>query len=398
MSIEVIIGDKEILDKFSESKEYANATNKIKDAGDFSKLTDDIAKAAILVDKGVGKGGSLSKAEKDFLSAVDTAIDDARARAAEEAGRLGGLKGKARWANAIRGGKLVLTFAGAAAAIAGLAATPFTAGVSTVAGCVGLAKAAVSIGKQMADIASTAEKMANGIAKDLNTLKKQYSVWLKQPEVAANGGVSNKMGMAELAKSGLNALTPVYVTTIKSVKDDAGTYEEKIDNMEVRVDNLADNLTDQLNKQALAIKQFKSLQTLGRDALNDKETKLLIGTLSLLEKSKKDVVKLIKVIQVQNKRVSLNRKNAKALNKQLKAIEIKNPLWSNVGIVIFEVTASVAFTLAGNVNAPDPYKFAKPAMDIISALDTTSTALQDAESMASSLSDEYKKKKAKIKA
>lgn len=396
-SIEVIIGAKEILDKFSESKDYSNASAKIKDAGDFAKLTKAIADAVKAADVSVGKGVSVDKAQKVFESKVVEAIGESVARATKEAARLGGLKANARWANVKRGGRLVLSLAGAAAAIAGLALTPFTGGVSTVAGCIGLAKAGVLIGKQLADIASSAEMMANGIAKDLNTLKKQYDNWLKNPEVKKAGGVSNKMGMAELAKSGLNALAPTLLTTINSVKGDAGTYDEYINNLEVKSDNLADNLDSWLKEQLVADKAFKALETDTKSVLTDKEFGVLKKTIIKLNKSKATVTALITAVGKLNKRVANNRKNAAALNKQIKGIASKNPLWSDVGIVLFETTASVAFTLAGNVNAPDPYQFAKPVMTVVGAIDTSLTALQDAEALGNGLHDAVKKRKSKYK-
>lgn len=396
-AIEVIIGDKEILDKFPESKDYSNAAIKIKREGDFDKLTDEIAAAAQAVDVSIGKGTALASAQKVFEKAVDKAISGAADRATTEAARLGGLRAKSKWASIKRGGKLVLTFAGATAAIAGLALTPFSFGVSTVAGAVGLAKSAVSIGKQVADIASTAEMLANGIAKDLNTLKTQYDKWLKDPAVKKAGGVSNKMGMAELAKSGVNALAPTLITTINSVKQDAGTYDESIDRLEVRADKLADNLTDLMKKQNEADKHYKKLGVDAKDALSDKEFQVLKGLIKKLNTSQNNVTGLIKVVGAQNKRVDANRKSAKALNKQIKQIASKNPLWSDVGIVLFEATASVAFTLAGSVNAPDPFKFAQPAMKVVDILDKTLTAAQDAESLANGLKDSVEKRKKKVK-
>lgn len=391
LSLAVIIDSKEVLKQFSEKKEYVNQSQKIKDAGDFGKLVSDIAVALKTADKNVGNGSKLAAEQKKMDGAIEDAISDCIDRATAEAARLGKLKKKAAWANVKRAGKLVLAIGGAAASVAGLAMTPFTLGVSTVAGCLGLAKASVEIGRQLADIASTAEMMANGIAKDLNTLKKQYDKWLRDPEVKKAGGVSNKVGMAELTKRGVNALAPTMITTLKSVKDDVGTYDEKIDNLEVKADKLGDNLSDWLAKQREADKAFKEIQKLGRDSLSDTEFKLLTKILGNIDKITKRVDKIIKEMIKLNARVKKNRTNSSKLAKELKAISVKNPVWSEVGSAIFEVTASVAFSLAGNVNAPDPYKCAKTAADIINAVDLTREQIQQTVDLAENLRDAHKK-------
>lgn len=395
LDIEVIIDDAEILNKFSDSQEYANASQKIKDAGDFDQLTTEIANAIKTADANVGKGKSASDEQKRVEKAVETAIAQAVVRAAAEAGRLGKLSAKVKWAKAKRGGKIVLLVGGIAGGIAGLALTPFTAGVSTVAGCLALAKSAVTLGRELADVASTAEMMANGIAKDLNTLKKQYLQWLQDPRVKEAGGVSNKMGMAELAKSGVNALLPTMITTINSVKSDADTYVEKIDNLENKADQLADNLTKWIKKQEEADKIYKEIAKLGRDALNETETKLLLGTLKKLESSKQTIMELISKVQNQNTRVKKNRTLADALNKQVKLLDEKNPTWSKVGIVLFESTAGVAFALAGNINAPDPFQFAQSTMKIIGPIGTTKDSLEQAYALCTGLKDAVEKRKKK---
>lgn len=395
LGVEVIIDDAEILDKFPESKEYANASQKIKDAGDFDLLTTEIANAIKTADANVGKGKSVSDEQKVFEKAVDTAIAEAVVRAAAEAGRLGKLRAKVGWAKVKRAGKIVLLVGGIAGGIAGLALTPFTAGVSTIAGCLALAKSAVTLGKELADVASSAEMMANGIAKDLNTLKKQYFQWLQDPRVKEAGGVSNKMGMAELAKSGVNALLPTMITTINSVKGDAGTYVEKIDNLEDKADRLADNLTEWIKKQEVADKIYHEIAKLGRDALNDTETKLLLGTLKKLESTKQAIMDLINKVQTQNARVKKNRTDAAALNKQIGLLDEKNPTWSKVGIVLFETTAGVAFALAGNINAPDPYKFAESAMKIVGPLGTAKDSLEQAHALCTGLKEAVEKRKKK---
>ena len=392
LSLAVLIDDKEILAQFPEGKEYTNQAQKIKDAGDFGTLVSDIAAALKTADKNVGKGASVDAQQKAFEKAIEQAISDCIDRATTEAGRLGKLKGKARWANIKRAGKLTLAVAGAAAAITGLALTPFTVGVSTIVGCIGLAKAGVEIGHQVADIAATAEMMANGIAKDLNSIKKQYGKWLSDPEVQAAGGVSNKMGMAELTKRGVNALAPTMITTLKSVKEDVGTYDDKINNLEVKADDMGSNLSKWLDQQQKAEQAFKDIQKLGRDELDDKETKILTKILGGIDKSTKKIDGIIKDVIKLNARVKKNSTLSSKLAGELKAISVKNPLWSDIGSALFEVTTSVAFSLAGNINAPDPYLFASQAANIINAVDLAREQIQQLESLAGDLRDAYKRR------
>ena len=397
LSVEVIISDKEILSNFPADSNFTNQAQKIKDAGDFDKCVEVIAADLKVVDKNVGDGKSLAAKKKILQDVINKAIYAAAERATEEAGRQGNLKGKAKWAKIKQGGTLTLAFAGAAAGMASLALTPFTFGVSTVAGCIGLTKSSLEIARQLRDIARTAEMMADSVAKDLNTLEKQYSKWLKNPQVKETGGVSDKMGMAELAKRGLNALAPTDLKTLKSVRSDVDTYGKKVDELEVKANNLGDNLDKWLRQQEEATNAFKKIQELGKDALPDKEFKQLLAILRNIEKTTKEVSTIITSVthpkRGLNARVAKNQKECKRLSKEIESINIKNPRWSEIGGAIFEVSASVANTFAASINAPEAVRQAKATLDVIGAIDTAREQMQQTSDLADNLKDAITKQK-----
>jgi len=95
--------------------------------------------------------------------------------------------------------------------------------------------------------------------------------------------------------------------------------------------------------------------------------------------------------------VKKNRTDAAALNKQIKMLDEKNPTWSKVGIVLFEATAGVAFSIAGNVNAPDPYKFAESTMKIVGPISTAKDSLEQVYALSTGLKDSVEKRKKKVK-
>lgn len=389
LSLEVILDSKEVRARFPIGKEHIDPTPKIKAAGDLGRLVADIADALKVADRNVGKGRKVADEQKRFEKKVDRAIGECVVRATGEAARLGKLKRNARWANVKRGGGLVFTGVSAVGGVVGatttgVALTAATSGAAIAVGitsiavsCVGLVKSAIDISKQIVDIASSAEIMAKRIALDLKIIEKTYKKWLKSTEVKNAGGVSKALGSGEFLARGFNNLVGPVIPTLKRVKGDVGTFDEKINNLEVNAGKLAEKITAFLAQQNKANGELKKLKKLGRDALSDKELNLRKMILVSIEKSSKQVDTTIKGVINLNKRVKVNRIKFKELDKQLKKISKSKPLWSDIGSALVEATSGLLTGAAVGVADVATGGGIKSIADLAHTIFTTTTDTLD---------------------
>jgi hypothetical protein len=380
--LEIVINDKDILKKFPDDKEYANQAQKIKDKADFGGLIDDVAKAIKAANTKAADPAKLDDAKKDLQDDIDKAIKACALRATDEAGRQGKLKGEARWANIKSGLKLTLTGIGVATGATAIALTPLTFGVSTIAGCVALSKSVVELGKQIATIGSEVETLADRVGTNVKEMKKGYDKWLSDPAVQAAGGVSNKIGLAEFGKRGLNAIAPTWVTTIKSVKEGVEACDQKVNNIEVRANDMGAKLSKIIQDQGKADKSLKDFikeaSKPQADALTNQELKALTAMVVQLDSLEKKTDELIDKVTALNARVSSNRTVVHKLEKEIGSIDSKNPIWSDVASALFETTASVGYMFLASSGAPEPFEFAKEAAEIV---EKTHKAIEVAEIM-----------------
>ena len=349
------------------------------------------------MDANVGKGKPLAKQEELFLKFVDKAIEDCRKRAMKVAAAQGHLPNQVKWARVKTGGKLVLTAAsgvssavGVTVAGVGVATATFGAGsivaiTSIVVSCIGLAKTAVDLGKQIADIASTAEMMANGITKDLNFISKSYSKWLKKD------GVSHALGAGELVGRAINTVIGDVVPTLKRVSDDVDTFDEKIDSIELRANKLAGKISEYLTNQKVANEKYKNIKNLGRDALSKDEFDMLLKCLKIIDKTAKSVNSTIESVIKMNKRVKTNRTKFKALDKQLKKITLKKPLWSEISSALVDVTSGLLVGAALGVADLATGGGVKTVVDIAEFIRSTATDIVDNAEALKSYNEDLKK-------
>ncbi len=203
--VEVILSDAKLLSKIPADLDDADLAAKIVEAGNFSQVVTDIATAIDSFGAQIDKGKlTVDEAEQALDAVLVDAVDSARDRAAAEAGRVLSLKGDVRWIRVKRTGNLVLTGVGIAAGITGLALTPLTFGVSTVAGGIGVLQAAIKMGNQIYEAAAEAEELVADLAGRIKTLAEAYEGWSK-----------DQVGASETAKTAANTLLPTDLQTIK---------------------------------------------------------------------------------------------------------------------------------------------------------------------------------------
>lgn len=382
LEIEVILTDAAILEKVPNDLDDAVLANEIREAASFQRLVQDIATALGKSAKLVRRGqADLAPATKDFNTAVDTAIAAAIERAAVPIQKYTKVKTSVRNYKIKSGVMLGLTLLGAASGVLGLALAPLTLGVSSIAGFVAVAKSGVAIRKQIVDLSAEAEQVANGLAKQLVTLKSQYETATK-----------NKVGAAELGKTLVNATMPVMITTIKGANDNCSLLEKKIESLKVKTHDVASNLGAQLTKQSEIQKNLRAFEKIAAPVLSSAELAFFGKLMGLIEKSTLSVTAGIESVDKLHGRFKKTETTHKALSTQLAVISSGEPTWAKVGEVIINLAASAGFLFSGKIDGADPYRVAELANEINERADQVLTSIDAAQTLAEGLVDFIEKK------
>ena len=382
LEIEVILTDAAILEKVPNDLDDAVLANEIREAASFQRLVQDIATALGKSAKLVRRGqADLAPATKDFNTAVDTAIAAAIERAAVPIQKYTKVKTSVRNYKIKSGVTLGLTLLGAASGVLGLALAPLTLGVSSIAGFVAVAKSGVAIRKQIVDLSAEAEQVANGLAKQLVTLKSQYETATK-----------NKVGAAELGKTLVNATMPVMITTIKGANDNCSLLEKKIESLKVKTHDVASNLGAQLTKQSEIQKNLRAFEKIAAPVLSSAELAFFGKLMGLIEKSTLSVTAGIESVDKLHGRFKKTETTHKALSTQLAVISSGEPTWAKVGEVIINLAASAGFLFSGKIDGADPYRVAELANEINERADQVLTSIDAAQTLAEGLVDFIEKK------
>ena len=227
--------------------------------------------------------------------------------------------------------------------------------------------------------------MANGITKDLNFISKSYSKWLKKD------GVSHALGAGELVGRAINTVIGDVVPTLKRVSDDVDTFDEKIDSIELRANKLAGKISEYLTNQKVANEKYKNIKNLGRDALSKDEFDMLLACLKIIDKTAKSVNSTIESVIKMNKRVKTNRTKFKALDKQLKKITLKKPLWSEISSALVDVSSGLLVGAALGVADLATGGGVKTVVDIAEFIRSTATDIVDNAEALKSYNEDLKK-------
>lgn len=390
--LEIVINDKDILKKFPDDKEYANQSQKIKDKADFAGLIDEIAHAIKAANTKAADPAKLNEAKNDLQTAIEKAIQACAVRATDEAGRQAKLKGEARWANIKSGLKLTLTGVGVAAGATAIALTPFTAGVSTIAGCVALSKSVVELTRQIYTLGADLNTLTASAANDIKGMKNGYDQWLALLDKNKENPKSWEIGITEFGKRSANALLPTWVTTIKSVKEKVEACEQKCNNIEVKSNDIGEKLSKMLTEQGKADKAIEAFIKTVTKSITPKENEALVVLLKKLIATEKATGELIDDVMKLNKKVSAGQTAIANLAKDLKPIDAANPVWSKVASALFETTASAGYMFLAGSGAPEPFEFAKEIAEVAEKTHHVVELLEMSVNLGEGLEDAFKKK------
>ena len=365
IAIEVILTDPKVLKDAPADLDDGLLAAEMRDKASFATVVQDIATALQAAAAKVKKNPKDEPAATaQFKKDVDKAITDSLARAAEPIQRLAKVKTAYTSYKIMSGVKLTLTSVGAAAGIIGLALTPLTFGLTSVAGCIGIAKSAVSLGQQIGKLALDAEGLALKVSEDLVTLNKQYQ-----------NAKKTLVGVGELGKTLVNATLPTMVTTIKECSSDCEQVKNKIDGIEVKAHETAEKLGALLTEQAKMQKALRDFEKATKPTFTGAEATKVQKLIAAVDLTGPQVTGLIVKIGELNTRVKDTSTTHKKLAADVKTLAAKEPTWAKVGEVLINISAAAGFGLT-NINAPDAYAFVKTVSDIVQDIGYVESGLE----------------------
>jgi hypothetical protein len=390
--LEIVINDKEILSKFPDDEDFPNEAQKIKDAGDFSKLVGEIAKAVKEADENVGKGKDVNAEKKSLQEKIDHAVHECAVRATDEAGRQAKLKGQAKWASIKSGLKLTFNILGVATGATAIAVAPLTLGVSSIVGWLSLSKSLVELCTQIKALGSDLNTLTASAAADIKDMKKGYDQWLGLLDKNKVNAKSWEIGISEFAKRGMKALAPTWVTTIKSVKTKIESCEDKCRTIELNSNAMASKLgnifTAQTNAKAAVDKFVHGIA----GSITPQENDKLVSLLKDLIATEKSTESLINDVTALNEKVKEGIASIGKLSADLKPIDDANPTWSKVSSALFETAASAGYMFLASSGAPEPYDFVKEIAHINEDAKKSVEILKTTAELVEGLEDAFKKK------
>jgi hypothetical protein len=377
--LEVILSDDRVIKNVPNDLDDGHLAEEIRNAASFSTIIDDLADLLnSLPDMDEGA------ASKKFEAGMDKVIQDALARAAKPILELVKVRSDYTMYKVKKGATLTLAVAGVVASIVTLATTPFTGGVSTIAGCVGLAKSISTISAEVNKLALSAEGLINKVTGDISTLNKQY--------ITVSGTV---VGVGELGKTTVNSIIGPFFTTIKDTKTNCDQVVDKINSLVVKSHDQSQDLGGLLTEQSKMQKALSSFEQMNKGQLTPEEIKIFLQIQTQVEKTTGPIDKLIKGIPVLVQRVEKNKGAFIMLKRAIDFLAAKEPTWAKVGEVLIQTGASIGFIVAGNVNVPEPMEILKVAHTIGETASRVLEPLNIAKELAESLEEMVKKHKKK---
>lgn len=138
------------------------------------------------------------------------------------------------------GAKLVSTFVGMALSIAALstAATP-AAPATIIPAIIGLCSAAMSIGKQIADLAASAEEIEAEIMRNLSSIEVNYKDSKGKPRKKTYQAREFVTGFVSGMTGGAS---DIFIPSIKGLLDETGLHKSKLDGLEVTLHSMGNTI------------------------------------------------------------------------------------------------------------------------------------------------------------
>ena len=326
---------------------------KIRNAADAAQLKKDIAVAYRVAAVSIKEDpDNYDSANSKFEDAVQTAIQDATARASAEMNRLAKVRVAYRNYKIVSGVKLTAAIVGTAAGAASLAMAPFT-GPAMVVSAAGVLKGAKVIGDQIADLSMSGEEMIRELKRDVGNLQDRYSEW-------KGAGI----GTAEVGSTLVNAIAPTILPTIKRCASHCDTANSKIDGMETKASDLYIKLNNTLDAQQKADENIQNWIRDNKQAVTGNVKKSAVKLMGAMKSNREQVTALIGKITDLNSSVTKARTDLGKIDKQIKALSSREPTIAKFTEVFIEIGATVGFLTSANVGWPDAYQITETAKGV----------------------------------
>jgi hypothetical protein len=375
--LEIILSDDKVLKNVPAGLDNGLLAQKIHDRVGFASLIEDLAHLLKTVDK-----MEVDAAEAKFEAGMDEIIHKVLDRAAEPILELVKVRSEYRMYKVKKGATLALATGGVVASIASLAASPFTGGVSTVAGIIGLFKAVSTLMVEANNLAMGTEEFIGKVTEDLRTLYKQYK---KASETV--------VGVGEIAKVTANSLIGPWITTIKSAKEGCEQAESKNNGLIVKANDEAEKLGQVLTKQEVLYQQLRAYEESNKKLFSPEEVAALLKIQKGIETTAKSVQSLIEAVSKLHGRTEHNKGALVMLHSAMAQLAAKEPTWSKVGQMVAQVAVSAGLMIAGGVNVPEPMECMKLTKEIAENAGRVLESLESVKDLIEGFNDMLKKHK-----
>lgn len=274
MPIDVVIDDKDILEKLADAKDMPLVIQQVKGAADFKRIAKDCEALLAKVDELLTEHPKkLAAAQKKYEEGLETIVGQAAERAIAAVEHFKQVRQDYRKYRVKAGVKMTISILGAGAGIAGLATAPFT-GAGAVLGTIALAKSVLSIADQIATLSREAEGIAKDSRKMVESLAKQFHEHATGIMSMKEIGVETLTGLSGIPSNLLSRFAPC-LATIKSTADKLGLLNDKTNGIEVNAQDLSKKLSKLLDSNAKSELELGVWlrKRGGLESLKDKEKK-----------------------------------------------------------------------------------------------------------------------------
>lgn len=364
--VTIEITDDEILETLAKADEMGNVMQKVKDAADWEEVLNELAdvlrETADEILNDPGKADNVKEIVTDAAVEVCQRATDRAIGAVKHFKKVRRDYKRYKVKSALKVGSSVVGL-GLGLTAVGLGGLTF--GASLIFGLVGVYRSAVTLADQISTLAQSAEGACVNVANQVNDIAKAYK-----------NASSTTVGMGDVGLELLKQVIPTdLIPSIKSIKSNLDTFEQKTNGIEVRADNLSKKLSQALDKEQTLRTQLEIFLRENPDALTTGEAKRLEKLMELIpgiiQKNEDLIDKIIKL----NKRVEKLREWYTAIADAFKEVSSKQPTWAMITANVIPLLTTVGLAVGGNLASPPDLS---KAVEIAKLTIETTSSVMDA--------------------
>jgi hypothetical protein len=376
--LDVVISDVKVLEKVPTGTDNPALAKKIREQANFPLLIDQLAGLLKQASNDIKTEKDFPAAEKKFREGADKFVEAATIRGAKPIADLAKVKTDNIKYVVTQTVTLTLKVGAVVVGAVALAGTPFTGGVSTIAGIIVIVNQGIQIADQVAKLAMDEQQLIDLVAKELAILQKGYTN-------------AKAAGALELASTAVKATLGIPVPSIDECKKNVKQVHDKINLLEEQNNKQAVHLGKLLTQQEKLTKQMKDFETGDLTKLEPAEKQQYEKVKKALGKSPELVTALIKKTNDLSDRIEKAETSCKLLEGPIQQLSGNVPTWALIGQIVINAGVAAGFLVAGNVNVPDPFKCWDMAVKVSTDLGNVIGSLQAAKDAGEGLKTLYEK-------